>query len=246
MKIFPIVHIKKNDIDCSDAARESKIALSLGADGIYLIDHYSGGNTDRLFEAYNLALAESPDQYIGINILGMSPIGAMRALAKYLKQKNGDGLPLPLGGLWVDDMRGYGGKNFPKLEALELKRSDEDLKRIRLVGGVAFKYTKTYYDDPDMSRYEAEWLKDAVDIMVTSGPATGQSPSIEKCLAMKEVIGDKPLAVASGLSVDNIGQYEGIVNEAMVSTSIETYRGSGMFSVSKLDELIKIAHDLAD
>ena len=246
MKIFPVVHINKNDTDGSIAARESKIALNLGADGVYLINHYNGDDTDRLFEAYNLALAESPDKYIGVNILGMSPIGAMRALAKSLRQKNGDGLLLPPAGLWVDDMRGYGDESFPKLEALELKKSDENLKRVRLIGGVAFKYTNTYHGDPDMSRYEAVWLEDSVDVMATSGPATGQPPSVEKCIAMKEVIGNKPLAVASGLSAENIRQYEGIVNEAMVSTSIETYHGSGRFNVLKLDELIKIAHDLAD
>lgn len=246
MKIFPIVHINKNDIDGSVAAKESKRALDLGADGVYLIDHYNGNDTDRLFEAYNLALAESPDKYIGINILGMSPIGAMRAMAKALRQENGDGLLLSPGGLWVDDMRGYDGENFPKLEALELKKSDENLKRVRLVGGVAFKYTKTYYDNPDMSRYEAVWLEDTVDVMVTSGPATGQPPSVEKCRAMKEVIGNQPLAVASGLSAENIRQYEGIVNEAMVSSSIETYPSSGRFNMLKLDALIKIAHNLAD
>lgn len=241
MKIFPVVQLNRYDIDGAIAARESKNAFELGADGVYLVDKFGGNDTKPLFEAYNMVLAESVDKYIGLNILSFSPVSAMRALSKSLGIRE-EGLLLPPGGLWVNDMRG----DSDKLEASKFRDLDINTRRVRLLGGVAFRDTATYTDSPDMARYETVWLEDAVDVVVTSGPEDNLPPSVEKCRAMKEIIGKKLFAVASGLSIGNISRYEGIVNEAIIPNDIETYNGSGRFNSTKLEALIKAAHDLAN
>jgi|GEM_PF-1989301 len=241
MKIFPVVQLSKFDIDGSIAARESKTAFELGADGVYIIDKYGAEDTKPLFEAYNLALAESVDKNIGLNILSLSPVSAMRALAVSLGRRE-DGLLLPPGGLWVNDMRG----DLKKDEAIKFRDSDVNTKRVRLLGGIAYRNTETYTENPDMARYETVWLEDAVDVVVTSGPEINLPPSVEKCKAMKEMIGKKLFAVASGLSIQNIGRYEGVVNEAIITSGIETHNGSGVFNTAKLEALIKAAHNLAN
>lgn len=236
-------------MDGTVAARESKTAFELGADGVYLIDKFGGDNTKPLFEAYNLALSESVDKYIGLNLLSFSPVSAMMALSKSLKERE-DGLLLPPSGLWVNNMRA----DLRKDEAIKFRDSDTNLTRVRLLGGVACRKINDYtnspdtddYDNPDTARYETLWLEDVVDVVVTSGPKDGSPPSVEKCLAMKEVIGKKLFAVASGLSLENIGCYEGIVNEAIITEGVETYYNSGRFDTFKLEALIKAAHNLAN
>lgn len=238
MKIFPVVHIQQNNVDV--ATREGSKALNLGADGIYLIDHKNGGHyMGPLFETFNNLADKSPDRYIGLNLLGLSPQSAMYALAKALS-KSGNLLFAP-SALWVDDMR----DDWPISSAMETRDVNPDLRRVRLLGGVAFKYTDTFTDDPNMARYETVYLQDSVDVVTTSGSATGQAPSVEKIRAMKEVMGDKLLAVASGITAENIYNYEGIVDEILVGTSIETSPNSGIFDDDKLRELIRIAHSLA-
>jgi len=239
MKIFPVVHIINSDVHV--ATRESNRAFELGADGVYLIDHYNGDRDKKpLLTTYYDTLAESPDRYVGINILGLGPLGAMRALARSLNKSKG--LLLPQSALWVDDMREDG---LGKSDAIELRNSNPMLQHIRLLGGVAFKYTDTFTEDPVLAAYETEWLKDSVDAIVTSGVATGREPTVEKILAMKEAAGEKPIVVASGITAENISKYEGIVDEVLVSSSIETFPGSGRFNRQSLEELIELAHNLA-
>jgi predicted TIM-barrel enzyme len=61
---------------------------------------------------------------------------------------------------------------------------------------------------------------------------------------MKDEIGDAPLAIASGVDIDNISSYAGSVDESLVSTSVETSKGSGRFDREKLKALIAKAHEL--
>ena len=48
-----------------------------------------------------------------------------------------------------------------------------------------------------------------VDVVTTSGPGTGQAADRDKIQAMKEVLGSNPLAIASGITAQNIGDYYG-------------------------------------
>ena len=61
---------------------------------------------------------------------------------------------------------------------------------------------------------------------------------------MKEIIGEQKLAIASGVSTNNLYQYDGNVDQILVSTSIETEPYSGVFIPKKLKELILKAHEL--
>jgi len=58
---------------------------------------------------------------------------------------------------------------------------------------------------------------------------------------MKNAIGSKKLAVASGISADNIASYSGLFDQLLVSTSIEVVPYSGIFEPDKLKQLIELA-----
>ncbi|MEI6054321.1 MAG: BtpA/SgcQ family protein [Candidatus Saccharibacteria bacterium] len=245
MKIFPVIHIANSNVEL--AVHEGEKAFSLGADGVILIDHQNAWrNTSPLFESVNKLTDNSNERFVGINILGLSPMKVMYAIDRAIK--NGrypyadNMLNNPPSGVWIDDMRDdYMSPDF----AMETKKFKPSLKQVKILGGVAFKYTNTFTEDPKRAAYEAILIKDSVDVMVTSGAGTGIEPSVEKIRAMKNVIGSKALAIASGISIENIHKYNGIVDQLFVSSSVETIPGSGIFDERRLQELIDEAHRLA-
>jgi predicted TIM-barrel enzyme len=59
-----------------------------------------------------------------------------------------------------------------------------------------------------------------MDVVVTSGDGTSYAPDIEKIKTIKSFIGDKPLAIASGITPENKSMYEEYVDYFMVASSI--------------------------
>lgn len=83
-------------------------------------------------------------------------------------------------------------------------------------GGVGFKY------QPEVElELQCKTAKTFTKVAVTSGPVTGQPPSPSKVWYMRQLLGDHPLAIASGIDVHNVKQYIAHANVFMVRTSIE-------------------------
>jgi predicted TIM-barrel enzyme len=125
------------------------------------------------------------------------------------------------------------------------RNETQSVRSVGLMGGVAFKYTLESTDNPERAYAEAAELKNRVDIMVTSGPETGMPPSVPKVARMREAIGEQPLVIASGISIENIDKFGPYVDSVLVSTSIETTPQSGIFDDSAMQALIERAHALA-
>jgi hypothetical protein len=85
-------------------------------------------------------------------------------------------------------------------------------------GGVAFKYQP----QPKDLREACEWAKLTTDVATTSGTATGKPADINKIRLIREYLGDHPMAIASGVSVENINDYKGVVDYLLVASSITT------------------------
>lgn len=228
MEIFPVVHIQ----DTEQALDQSSMALEMGADGIYLIDHH-GRSPHGLIHAFNQVKEVYPERFIGINVL-QSPSAAATLTLLLDSLRQGDIAALP-DGLWEDNAE------IDKDLALELRALYPELTSIRYLGGVAFKYTPLFTEDPELAAEEARRLEPYVDVVTTSGAGTGEAPTPEKIRAMKATIGKK-LAVASGISVQNLAQFDGSFDQLLVSTSVETEPYSGIFDPQKLQELIDVAH----
>jgi len=230
-KVFPVVHI----ISPEQAVEQVGVAFEHGADGAYLIDHRTS-DWNVTCRAFNLAKACYPEFFLGVNILfEPTAFDVMTALLNAIKQERIDGLP---DGVWVDDA-------MPKHDATRLLRvNNKALSGIRYLGGVAFKYTSLFTENPEIAAVRARELSEYVDVVTTSGSGTGTPPTPQKIEAMKKAIGDQCLAVASGVGVDNLHDYVDYIDELLVATSIETHKGSGVFDVPKLKELLLIAHKL--
>lgn len=210
---------------------QADMALAHGASGVYLIAH--GGGSEALLTAFDGVDRGVPHAFIGVNLLGLTAAEALRSIVDAV----GSGLIRRApDGLWVDDIR----SDADPSEAMRYKSTEPILADLRLLGGIAFKYTRTATEDPGTAAAEALALQSAVDVVTTSGPGTGQPPSVAKLRAMKTAI-DKPLAVASGLDPAGLLELGPWTDEALVASSIETHPYSGVFDRARLADFMAAA-----
>lgn len=226
VEIYPVVHY----LDRHQALDESGLAFDLGADGVYLIDHSYGGGLGSLLNSMMTVKGQHPDKFVGVNFLGVPPNKLFNWFGTIHDKYN---IPLP-DGIWADnaDQRAR--------STVRERQVNPALQGIRYLGGVSFKYQKGYSDKPGPAAREAARLAPFVDVVTTSGPGTGHAAPAEKLQAMKEAIGEQRLAVASGVSIENIAQCAPHVDEILVSSSVEIRHGQ--FSPLKLGRLIEAAH----
>lgn len=196
--ILPVVHVESPD----QALHNARIAHQAGCDGAFLINH-SGSYAD-LLAIHRVVCGEFPDWWIGVNCLDLAPWQVF------------DVIDESVSGVWVDNA----GIN-------ELAEVQEVARRVAearaksgwsglYFGGVAFKYQRPVSDLAGAALLATRYM----DVVTTSGPGTGQSASVAKVQTMKQVIGDFPLAIASGISPENVSQYLGFADCFLVATAI--------------------------
>jgi hypothetical protein len=197
-RFAPVVHVSSDDL----AVAQAKLVLDCGAGGFFLIDHSRGH--EALLRTYAAVRAALPDAWIGLNFLDLDPMEAITAL------------PEDAQALWVDD----GGidewtQEQPRAAAV-LKAIRDARPHALLYGGVAFKYQDAVKSPAAVAALAAPYM----DVVTTSGSGTGKAPSPDKIIAMKAAIGDKALAVASGISAENVHLFRDHVDCFMVASSI--------------------------
>lgn len=224
-KLIPVIHA----VDAPQALRNTEIARTNNADGIFLISH---GNHDahELIQLYKMVRAEHPDYWIGLNLLEMtrSPQQAMKII------------PADVNALWVDDAWIQEDNQNPTTFAADIykKRVDrEDWKGIYF-GGVAFKYRNPVKDLARVSRLAVPFT----DAIVTSGDATGSPPSVKKIRIMREAMGkNHPFANASGITCENIRPYLGLLDYFFVASGIS--KVDSEFDPELVKKMAGIIHD---
>lgn len=96
----------------------------------------------------------------------------------------------------------------------------EDYKHRKFKGmlftGLAFKY-QPQPKDIELACQESILTS---DVSTTSGPGTGKAADINKILELRKHLGEHPMAIASGVSVDNIENYKNVVDYLLVASSI--------------------------
>lgn len=224
VEVYPVVHVQ----DAVQGVEQSRIALEAGVDGIFLISHGSMDD-DGLTEVFLRVADAHPGAFVGVNYLGKGA-GAFGYLAEL--QRAGQ-LPVMPAAVWADDAIDSTSRGWPDASAFPT---------VEYFGGVAFKYTSTYTDDPEQAAAEVEARRGRVDVITTSGPGTGSPAPVAKIRAMKAAAGSQPLAVASGVDPSNLAAFRGLVDKVLVASSLETAPYSGRFVPERLAELVVIAH----
>lgn len=118
--------------------------------------------------------------------------------------------------------------------------SVEDAKRVRkfkglFFGGLAFKY-QPQPTDLESACNEA---KLATDVACTIGTGTGKAPTTFKINSIRNYLGNHPMAIASGVSIENVDYYKGVVDYLLVASSITS---SGEMIIK--DKLIQLKSKL--
>ena len=191
-----VVHVEGT----MQAERNAAIAADGGADGIFLINHSIPYQS--LLDCYQKLVEKFPGFWVGLNCLdiGMSAVSA---------------IPQKTAGLWVDNAgfdRGVGG---PEAEMFEDLRKKSGWNGIYF-GGVAFKGQQPV---ADVAR-AAKAAVSHVDVITTSGSGTGFAPSVEKIRRMKYDIIDHPIAIASGMTPENVALFMPYADCFLVATGI--------------------------
>lgn len=198
--ILPVIHVESNN----QALRNIEVARSCGSDGVFLINH--GMSPEALLRIYNDSVREFPDEWIGLNLLGVGPSEVFRMV------------PDTADGVWVDDA-GIDERQEDQDYAEEVWASKRESKfRGLYFGGVAFKYCRKVEDVQRAARFAGFYM----DVVTTSGVATGKAADVSKIGAMKAVLGPRPLAVASGIAPYNIVKYLPFSDCYLVATHVST------------------------
>ena len=196
--VLPVIHV-----ECQEQAlRNAKIARDANVDGVFLINH--GMPYTELLSIHSAVVAEHSDWWIGVNCLDLSPIDVFGCIDDTVK------------GVWVDNaMIDENAVVQPKAERVLEARKKTGWPGLYF-GGVAFKYQRPVDDLERAATKAARYM----DVVTTSGPGTGCAALPEKTTVMKRALGDHPLAIASGITPENVGDYLDSADCFLVATGI--------------------------
>lgn len=218
--LLPVIHVA-NSIQ---ANQNAEIAFGAGADGVFLINHSIP--SDRLIDAWRLVLHTYPDRWVGMNFLDHDAYNGLSHL------------PGDIGGYWCDDIGMRERAEYPDQQAARVRSWQRELclNEMLLFGGVAFKGREHVNDPGRMAKLAMPHL----DVVTTSGVRTGSAPDLGKIKAMREDIGDFPLAIASGITRENVPSFLPLADCFLVATGIS--EGEYRLDYAKVKQLADIIH----
>ena len=220
---LPVIHpvSKKTALDSIRTAVES------GADGIFLINQ--GMSAAQVLELIPEVHQRFEGLWIGVNMLGIKPEALIGRVAD-----------LSVGGIWSDDA-GIDEQSDTQPAGQRFREAREQYGWKGLYfGGVAFKYQREVPDAllPDAARKAGPWM----DVITSSGPGTTVPAEREKARALRSGAGKHPLALASGVSLENVDIFLPHVDAYLVASSIETRPSSGILVPELTRRLAECIH----
>ena len=198
--VLPVIHVE----GLTQTLENASVAFSVGCEGIFLINH-GGLQFHTLKNIHEKVRRVFSDKWIGINFLDLTP--------DVIFNLNGIN---EIQGIWTDNPL-LSEKRKIQIEAEEVNGMIVQKKWNGLYfGSVAFKYQPPVRDLEKMTRLASDYM----DVITTSGSATGSPPNIGKIITMKKAAGEKPLAIASGITPENVAQYIPFTDFFLVATGI--------------------------
>lgn len=204
--VTPVIHVQST----AQALANLDILQAAGCPGAFLINHDFGRET--FLPILREVRRAMPDLWLGVNFLaedGRVGFAALGALAS-------EGCAFQA--LWADDAcLDERQTDQPDATAIAAARAASGWSGLYF-GGVAFKKQRPVADSDleRAARLGSEWL----DVVTTSGLATGQAPDLANIARFRTAIGDAPLAVASGITPENAALFAADVDCFLVATGI--------------------------
>jgi predicted TIM-barrel enzyme len=232
--VLPVIHV----LDHRQAEDNVRIAVGEGAPGVLLINH------DITVEAFvpiiRTTRREFPSLWLGVNFLAVTGKDAFPILGS-LQQ---DGVAVDA--YWADDARIDENR---EVSAQEEAACIQEVRRTSgwtglYFGGTCFKKQREvapeYYELS--ARIAASWM----DVVTTSGVATGHAPELSKVDSFRRGIGDAPLALASGLTPENASVFAPLVDCFIIGTGINRDGDFYNFDRVKLQRLMALVRQYGE
>lgn len=224
-------------LDYAQAYSQGALALHCGADGVFFISHNPSTSDDEL-QGPALDLKESfPEKKVGINYLEKFAFPALERVSA-----------LGLDMVWMDNPQVRSdSENGPQALAIAdwLSRGHRAAQPVEVFGSVAFKY-QPHDPRPELAAIKAHRLG---MIPTTSGLGTGKAADVEKIKRMRQGLDSVPaektpsLALASGLTCENVSTYLPFVTHLLVATGIS--RDEHFLDELKLRRFVEIVQGYA-
>ena len=203
--VTPVIHV----VDIEQVDRNIRLALSEGAHGIFLINHDFG--VEPFLPIIRAAREAFPDLWLGVNFLAVTGKAAFPILGGL----EAEGCRIDA--YWADDARID--------ERTALQAEAEEIAEIRrrsgwsglYFGGTAFKKQRPVA--PEDYENSARIATGFMDVVTTSGIATGHEADLGKIGDFRRGAGDHALALASGVTPENVDRY-GQIDGLLVATGI--------------------------
>ncbi len=232
--VIPVIHV----FDRVQAERNVALAVKAGAAGVFLINH--DFPKERLLPILRDLRARWPGLWLGVNFLAVTGRDAFPILGRL--QAEG----CPVDAYWADDAR-IDERETGQAEADEIARIRAESGWTGLYfGGVAFKKQRPV--DPSQYRRSAEIARPFMDVVTTSGIATGHEVEDGKIADFRIGLGagldGAPLALASGVTPSNAARYGRDVDCFLVATGIN--RDDDFYDIdpARLDALLAVTRNL--
>ena len=217
--LTPVIHVKNLD----QALKNADICVKAGVHGFFLINH--GISYKKLAKIAVDVREWFPKAWIGVNILDADPLTAIPELAVVPN----------LNAWWVDDPKLIEGQVTQDLADQIRQSLHNQIPSARYFGSVAFKYQPQPVHLANMTRLASQHM----DVITTSGEATGHAANAEKIACMFGAAGSHPLALASGVTCENAAHYLPYITWFLVATGISLdFHNLDPVKVAKLQQII--------
>lgn len=206
--LLPVVH----PISREAALASIRLAHDIGVRGVFLIDQ-------GMIERDVLALVREvrdhyPSLWIGVNLLSRAPAEALVASLDVCGA---------IDGIWSDNAGVDERDVHAQARAFVAARQCAGWRGLYF-GGVAFKYQREIAQEH--LGHAAACAAPYMDVVCTSGPGTGHAADVSKVQALRSGLGgDHALALASGVTAQNVRRYRPYVQAFLVGTGIESRLG---------------------
>lgn len=206
--ILPVIHA----LDETQVRANVEIVIGEGAQGVFLINH--DFPKERLIPILPKIRERFPNLWIGVNFLAVTGRYAFPILGDLARKG------VRIDGYWADDAciderRADGDQ--PEADAIDAARAASGWAGLYF-GGTAFKSQRVVPTDQYPSA--ARIAKRHMDVVTTSGLATGVAADAAKIKTFREAVGEGALGLASGVSPENVKSYAPYVDVILVATGI--------------------------
>jgi hypothetical protein len=199
-------------LDNEQAETNTRLAIEGGCPGVFLINHDFG--VDEFLPIIRHVRQKFPGIWLAVNFLAVTGKDAFPVLGKLANEGT------LVDGYWADDARidEFADTNN-QTEADEILKVKKDSGWDGMYfGGTCFKKQREVL--PEHYATSAQLATHFMDVVTTSGIATGHAADLGKIETFRKACGDTPIAIASGITPQNVHQYAELVDCLMVATGI--------------------------